>query len=390
MGLSDRSFELLKKSSHRFPKRLYRLVNEGFEVTRGVVYSLYSSSKTIAKTQRRLLQENYSKETKGLIIFLTPGVDIINGGILSVTSLFNETKRLKQVHRCEVILCTYPSDPALLKYTKFANDNLLYSFSDVLSFFSELDKIVIHIPEHFIYRFNWFLTKTDKALLRKIRNVQINVMIQNIDQLPSPKTIKKLASYGRLTSTTAHSKYSTTELRNRLGYPLHKLSVYLSPEQYYPRAYSEKENLMIISPDPHPMRKEILRVIQQNLPLLKTQVIKNMTYEDYKQTILRAKWALTFGEGLDGYFLETVFSGGVSFSVYNSRFFTSDFRGLRTVYENYPSLASKIVNDLTSLDCEEEYSGYQKREFELCKSLYDYEVYLKNLEAFYRGQYTYP
>ena len=266
MGLSDKSFELLKKSSHRFPKRLYRLVNEGFEVTRGVVYSLHSNSKTIAKTQRRLLQENYSKEAKGLIVFLTPGVDIINGGILSVASLFNETKRLKHVHGCDAILCTYPSDPALLKYTKFTNDNLLFSLSDVLKFFSKLDKLIIHIPEHFIYRFNWFLTQTDKTILTEIRNVQINVMIQNIDQLPAPKTIQKLAGYGRLTSTTAHSKYSTLELRNRLGFPLHKLSVYLSPEQYCRRGYSEKEDLMIVSPDPNPAKKEILKIIQQNLP----------------------------------------------------------------------------------------------------------------------------
>jgi hypothetical protein len=388
MGFSNRSFELLKRSSHRYPRSLYLLINEGFEATRGFVYSLKSQSREIHKTQRLLLRKNYSPDTRGLIIFLTPGVDLVNGGVLSVTSLANETKRLNAVHGCEVLLCTYPSDPVLLKYSKFENSNLLYSFSDVLAYFQKLQKLIIHIPEHFIYRFNLFLTKADKEYLSKIPKVQINVMIQNIDQLPSRKAIQKLASYGRLTSTTAHSKYSTLDLRNRLGFPLHKLSVYISPEQYHRRSYAEKENLMIVSPDPHPKKAEILHAIQAKLPSLKIQIIHNLTYEEYKSTISSAKWALTFGEGLDGYFLETIFSGGISFSVYNSRFFTSQFKEFRTVYPSYPALQGKIAEDMLALDNQNDYSEYQMRQFVLCRSLYDYKAYVSNLEAFYRGQYT--
>lgn len=389
MSLSEKSFEVFKKSSHQFPRRLFRLVNESFEVTRGYVSSISTTSKVIKKTQRKLLQENFVQDTTKLIIFLTPGIDIVNGGILSVTSLFEETKRLKHVHDSEVILCTYPSDPSLLKYTKFKNNNTLFNFSETLSFFKNLNNLIIHIPEHFIYRFYWFISKTDKTILSKIKNVQINILIQNIEYLPSNKNIMKLRKFGKLTSTTAHSKYSTRELRNRLGFPLHKLSVFISPEQYYLRKYSEKENLMIVSPDRHPERTEILQLIKNDLPSLKMMVIKNMTYEEYKQAISKAKWALTFGEGLDGYFLETIFSGGISFSVYNSKFFTADFRSLRTVYESYETLAHRIVRDIVELDREKDYVDYHNRQFELCKNLYDYKTYVKNLEDFYRGEYTY-
>jgi len=38
------------------------------------------------------------------------------------------------------------------------------------------------------------------------------------------------------------------------------------------------------------------------------------------------------GEGLDFTHFETVFSGGVAFAVYNSRFFTDAFASLETVY----------------------------------------------------------
>jgi hypothetical protein len=389
MGFANRSFELLKRSSHRYPRRLYLLVNEGFEVTRGYVNSLKSQSRAIKKTQRLLLRKNYPQDAKGLIIFLTPGVDLVNGGVLSVTSLANETNHLKAVHGCEVALCTYPSDPVLLKYSKFKNSNTLYSLSDTLAYFQKLQKLIIHIPEHFIYRFSWFLTATDRERLSKIPNVQINIMIQNIDQLPRAKTIQKLAKYGKLTSTTAHRKYSTQQLRDQLGFPLHKLSVFISPEQYQSRSYSQKEDLMIVSPDPYPKKNEILHSIQTKLPNLKIQIIHNLTYEEYKATISRAKWALTFGEGLDGYFIETIFSGGVSFSVYNSRFFTPQFKDFQTVYPSYPALQDKIAGDILALDNEADFAAYQKRQFDLCRSLYDYKAYVANLEGFYRGQYTF-
>ncbi len=146
---------------------------------------------------------------------------------------------------------------------------------------------------------------------------------------------------------------------------------------------------MIVSPDQHPRKTEILKLIEKELPLLKMKIIKNMSYEEYKETISRAKWALTFGEGLDGYFVETIFSGGIGFSVYNPKFFTRDFGSLRTVYGSYEILVQKICKDIFELDDEKAYVDYQNKQFELCSIRYDYRNYLKNLEAFYRGEYTY-
>jgi hypothetical protein len=198
-----------------------------------------------------------------------------------------------------------------------------------------------------------------------------------------------LSSFGKLTGTTAHAKYSTLQLRRRLGFPLHKLSVFVSPEQYIMRRYPQKDNLMIVSPDNHPRKLEVLRLIRQNFPQLEIKIIRNMTYETYKDTISRAKWALTFGEGLDGYFVEPVFSGSVSFSVYNPSFFTSDFAGFRTVYPSYDVMIEKICEDISSLDNEQPYTNYQREQFSLCHKYYDYREYVKNLNAFYKGDYTF-
>jgi hypothetical protein len=340
-------------------------------------------------SQNKLLRENYTPDTRKLIVFLTLGRDIVNGGILSISSIYEESAKLKHLHGAEVIMCTVPGDPLLLKYTKFNNKNYIYRFSQLLSYFPNLQTLMIHIPEAFVGQFLQNLSETDYSKLQEVKDVHFNIMLQNIDLLSPMKDIDRLKKFGKLTCTTAHERYSTPGMRDKLGFPLHKLSVYLSPEQYNRKEYTEKENLMIVSHDKHPHKAEILNIIAGQFPELRIQVIQNLSYEEFKNVISRAKWALTFGEGLDGYFVETIFSGGISFAAYNSRYFTEDFRCLRTVYHSYELLSQQICADINDLDNETAYSDYQNRQYELCCKYYKYEEYVKNLEMFYKEQYTY-
>src|SRR5271157_4218138 len=295
----------------RIPVKLTQPVIEIVELIDGRIFSLSPRSRRIRANQKQLLANNYSKSTERLIIFLTPGLDIVNGGILSISSIFEETKKLKHIHNAETILCNYPCDPPLLKYSKFENDNIMFSFSQVLTYFDKLENLQLHIPEHAIPKFFWSLSRKDYLSLKRIKNIQINIMIQNIESLPSMKSIKKLGLFGKLTCTTGHSKYSTLALRNKLGFPLHGLSTFCSPEKYRFRKYCEKDDLMIVSPDLHPRKSEVLNLITQHFPHLKIRIIRKMTYQEYKAIISQAKWALTFGEGLDGYFIEPIFSGSI-------------------------------------------------------------------------------
>lgn len=125
------------------------------------------------------------------------------------------------------------------------------------------------------------------------------------------------------------------------------------------------------------------------IPGLHVQIIRNLTYEQYKSTIARAKWALTFGEGLDGYIIEPIFSGAVAFAVYNEEFFTPDFKELPTVYRSYDHLLETIVNDIERLDDEHLYKDYQQVQFDLCAKYYSAEQYRKNIRSFYENNYTF-
>ena len=207
----------------------------------------------IKLSQQRLLRENYSPNTGKLIVSLTPGYDVVNGGILSISSIYEETIKLKHIHGAEVIMCTMPGHPSLLRYTKFDNQNYIYRFSQVLSYFQNLQNLMIHIPVIGIYLFLRNISNEDRLRLTNIKNVHINIMIQGwseslMERLTPMEYINELKQFGKLTCTTAHEQYSTPGTREKIGIPLHKLSVFASPEQYSKKMYSEKENLMIVSP----------------------------------------------------------------------------------------------------------------------------------------------
>lgn len=341
----------------------------------------------IKKTQKELLLKHYNPKKSKLIIFLSPGKNTVNGGILSITSLFNETKRLLK-NDYEILMCTLPGDPLLLNYTKFKNDVILFPFKESIIYFDEIEEIIIHIPEYGVKK---FLENVPKKVTSKLMesNLTINILLQNIDYMSSKYSINQLKKMGEVTCTTAHERYSNQELRDTLGIPIHKLSVFITPEDYKKTDFEDKENIMIVSPDKHQDKFTIIKKLEQELPEIKLEIIENYTYEDYKNLITRSKWAITFGEGLDGYFLETIFSGGISFSVYNPKFFTDDFKSLKTVYSSYRELEEKIVNDLKYLNNKNKYDNYQCEQYLMCCKYYSYNKYIENLECYYKADYTF-
>ena len=365
-----------KKYSNKITSRLSRPLNDS----------------RIQKYQNELLKENYNPNAKKLIIFLTSGYDMVNGGILSISSIYEETIKLKEIHGAETIKCIVPGEPLILEYTKFKNQGYNYNFKHVLSFFRNLDSLIIHVPEYACrFTFNK-ISKEEYSILDKIEDLHINILIQNIDvandYLNKIKSLKQ--RFNNVTGTMAHENYTNLENRQKFGFPLHKFSTYVSPEQYDFKSYSEKDDLMIISQpeDIHPMRPRVLRLLQKEFPEIEMKVIENITYDEFKKVISEAKWALTFGEGLDGYFIEPIFSGAIGFSVYNSRFFTEDFESLETVYSDYDELIKKMPMDIKRLDSKHSYENYQQKQFERCAKYYDYKEYIENLKLFYKGDYT--
>ncbi len=363
----------------RFPKR--------YAHTRvGKIYGKLSDA-LVRIHQRKLMMENYDSEIRNLIIFLSPGTNYVRGGVISITSIFNETMRLRSQIDADTIMCIVPGDPPLTRYSKFDNQNFLCDLFQVLSYFTRLERVMIHVPEYTVGKVADTVAGKLALRLQKIADVHFNILLQNKWFIPTRKDVDSLRQFGKVTCTIAHRSYSDYA-ENLLGIHPRYISWYVSLQDYERLSYQEKSSVLIVSDDLHPRKEEVLHVLRSTIPDLEVRLVKNMHYSDYKKLAASAKWALTFGEGLDGYFLETVFSGGVSFAVYNSEFFTEDFKGLRTVYESWDSLISHICEDIKELDQPSQYSSYNRELYEVCNTYYNPQTYRKGIQEFYDTEWN--
>ena len=338
----------------------------------------------------------FPPDARKLIVFLIPGPDAvsgiekISGGIISIVSLCEESARLKEIHGAEVIMCTLANERLTFGHTLFRNETEVFRFSQLKKYFRKVEEVLFHLPEFCLGYFMQFLPAGDRRWLRRLRSWQINILNQNILFMPGAEVLNLAKAMApSVTITTAHEKYCNSHFRAQYGVPLHKFSVWISPEKYKFKTFTEKENLIIVSPDNRPGKSEVLEKIAA-VPGLKMQIIQNLTYDQYKEVISRAKWALTFGEGLDGYIIEPVFSGAIGFAVYNEDFFTSDFKGVQTIYPSYTEMLAGIASDIRRLDEPVLFKEYQQQMFSLCAAHYSQDSYRANIAAFYRGEYTFP
>ncbi len=345
--------------------------------------------------KRNYFDQNYS-ETKKLIIFFVPaGTDRINGGIMSICSIYNIVKNLKEIHGCDVVASFLPGKGETdFMYRKFSNDMVIYTFNEIEQYFLDLDFAEIHIPDVMIAAFTQNCKKMKPFFRWKetVKDVKINFLNQNDLLMPSAEKINIVKNmFQNATMTMAHKKYTTIEKRKQYDVPLHNFSAWLSPTPYKKRTFAEKENLIIYSPDkiqwiPNAStlsKEEILDNIKSKLPEYKFVEIKNMKYDLYKEYTSKAKFIITFGEGLDGYLVESVLSGGIPFAVYNEVFFTEDFDNLPSLYNSFDELNEKIVEDIKKYDQEEQFTNYQIQLGEIVTKLYSFEMLENNVKQYY-------
>jgi len=337
---------------------------------------------------RTIVTQALGFRARRLIVFLTPGFDSPNGGIMSIASIYRESATMEDIHHARVAICTVPGDPPLLKYTWFKNNNYLLDLEALLQRCGRLDYLLLHVPEYIADRVGDWLDAYEPKL-QQIKEVHLNVLVQHID-LARGQDFKRLTRFGKVTGTTAHEAYTNAATRAALGIPLHRLSVCFGSERYSHREYADKQQVLMVSHDEHPLKEKVLAEIEHALPELKIKVIRNISFEEYLETARRAKWSLTFGEGLDSYFCDPVFNGGVSFAVYNDRFFTPAFAKLETVYSSWEVLVERIATDLRRLDEPVAYTRCWKQAWDILNELYNVERFRENLRAFYRGEYTFP
>ncbi len=355
--------------------------------------------------ERKKLIAKYKKAEK-LIIMLVPDGDIINGGVLSLVSIHKEFTRLKNIHGCEVLATTnnYDCETYFLNFTNFKNQMEVFDLKTIFDEVPNIKELHFHLPELFIDGFlNDFENKwslNHKEVFLNADKVSMNILNQNIVLMPEVSSIQKLKSiFGDdITMTMAHKQYANQEVKDKYDIPVHYLSSWFNPVPYDVKEFKNKKNLILFSPDElsrtniqtKNSKQDLINGIQKKFPDFEIKIIKKLKYDDYKALVSDAKFMITLGEGLDGYYTENVMCGGVSFAVYNTDFFTPEYDNLQTVYKNIDQLFERINIDIqdfnTNPDAFKAYNAVQK---EIIEREYSYEKYQKRVEDFILGNYDF-
>jgi hypothetical protein len=267
----------------------------------------------------------------------------------------------------------------MLRYTKFDNDIDILAFADLLPRFPDGSDILVHVPELFVQKF-----VTDCPFVYRSRpdlNWRFNILLQNINLIPSKEAVDVLQQLGPTTATIAHQASATAA--QRLGCPVHYLSWKLCPEDFERVEYSSKKKLIVISPDKHSEKLEIVRRMSESLPDHKIIRIWNMNYRKYKSVIKDAKFMFTFGEGLDGYFVESIFSGAIAMAIFSESFFPSEYRNLEGVFPDSEHAIFDIGEFLKAANRETHYKAIADRQYNLAAKTFVREEYLQNIRTFY-------
>jgi hypothetical protein len=304
---------------------------------------------------------------------------------MSTFSIASETRKLLAKTGVSVAICTAYNVPRILRYTKFENDFDIFAFADLLPRFPSGADVLVHLPEFAVQRY-----VTDCMFVYRARadlKWRFNILLQNIDQSPKRQTIDELVAVGPVTATTAHKAYATLETARQLGCPVHLLSTWLSPDKYERLDYSGKKKLVMISPDSHPAKDRIIREIAKCLPDHRIFEIRNIPYRRYREIAKEAKFAFTFGEGLDNYFVETIFFGGIAMAIFNSRFFTNEYRGLDGVFPDAERAIMHVADFIRAADNGVSYQTIASRQHNVLAKNYIQAEYLQNIKDFYEAYF---
>lgn len=339
------------------------------------------------KLQDNFFLENREKwvADKSLVVFCVPEKTAISGGILSIFNIAKTSRLFNE----NVVIATVPAKRTYARNLTFRNDEIVYRFVQFLDIADKLDSLIVHIPEYAVEMFYNNLTQKQRVKLAQVKNLQINIMNQNIDLMPDVSVVNKLREFtNNVTQTIGHHAYATQEICDKYQTPVTLVPAYIDLSTYKPTAWKDKENLIAYSNDENEYKEAVLAKIREELPEYKLIEINKMTFDEYMETITRAKFTITFGEGFDAYLCQPFYVGSIGVGVYNDRFFPSkDWLGLENVFESYQDLLDNFENFVKN--AEMNITEINRHFLEYNDNLYSWDDYKKRIESFYKKNYSY-
>jgi len=333
----------------------------------------------------------YENTEERLLLFVLTPEDAISGGIMSFYGMYHLSRQMEQIHHRRVIAVSIPGDTTHAGYTMFKNDMPVFRYDMVQRRMNQVKDILVMLPELYAEEYADYLRTHSEDPILRVPSRHLNLLNQRIELMPEPKVLRELELYfPKVTQTVGHYRYCTERERTYYGIPQHLL---LPPiiKEFTKVSYARKEEIFAYSYDEKPWKEALLGVLKQEFPGLQFVEIRGLTFDEYLALIHRAKWCMTFGEGLDGYFSEPYETGGISFAVWNDRYFTERYHHLPTVLDSVEDAMSRLPELMRSLDDPETY----EKTSNLIRCVHDQEYAGKRtsrdqLQDFFEGRYDFP
>lgn len=330
------------------------------------------------------------QSSKKVIVFFVPGKAKTGGGVMSVYSLCETSRNIVRDAYC--CLSTFPNGNTYLINDKFYNNEKVLRFDLIRKKAKNVKELIIHIPEYYADDLYDNLTKKDIEFLKSIDHLQINIMNQNIEIMPKPEKIKDLYKLtDDITQTIAHDRYATQEVCDKWQIPTHLFSVNIDLSRYKTYTFDEKDKIIALSPDRNEYKKDIEKKLIKEFPDWQVMTIENLSFAQYMDVIGRSYFTITFGEGMDGYFNQPLYVGGLGIAVYNDSFFPdSTWKDLKNVYSSYEEMSEKLCDDLKELSSNKDlYWQTCQNQLDLLNKIYVESGYKSNIERFYKREYDF-
>jgi len=367
--------------------RRIKLVVESATFPVRLIYHLNSQ-----RIQKKSMQHLEIVNKRKLIIFFIPGIQSVTGGVLQIFTLHRLTREFFKNSDTDALICWLPREGwESYKFSGFNNDVTIFRLKSILKICCQDCELLFHLPEYAAMTTLEQIGWKKLASMREKHGLKINILNQNIVRMLDPEEVGKLKKiFPDMTSTAGNPVGASKEQRQRLGIPLHLLPTWYYPDDAPWQEYESKKNLMIVSPDQDPHRDLVLDAIRHAIPELEIRVVQGLKYEEYLGLERSAKWSLTFGEGLDGYFYGPVLRGGVSFAVRNNTFDVLGFNKIKSVYHSYKEMVDRIGEDILELDSKQNYEGYNhclRKSLMLSMGRERTEL---SLRSYYEGSLNFP
>lgn len=288
------------------------------------------------------------KSRKDKIIFVAPTADIINGGVMSIVYMFHLAKSL--FPQKDVELAVSAKYQTFTHYSKVRCAepliNLNYFIKDWIRngcriYLNVWEKGSIDLLKYF----------EKEGLLPHLKNVTLNILNQNQELMPPDSDYMKYTKYFKnVTMTLAHSAIESYQFPYLTIPQMHVGALYEGDtSEIIP--YEKKSNLCIISPDPNPVKDSIIAKLESHG--IECYHKYPIPYHEFCELQKKAKWAITFGEGWDGYSSGEFLNGGIGFGVFLPAFKREFFdeRNLPPfMFYSYEQMEKEIINRIDSLD----------------------------------------